>query len=86
MSRENSAPPPPPPPPPRNDSPPSSGGNSLREAVSIPIGGGLLEPAKVSRGYGLRWTKKFSEGGKTKSASSRADGIAKRGKTKGKYL
>ena len=33
--------------------------------------------------FGIRGLKK---GGKVKSASSRADGIAKRGKTRGKYI
>jgi hypothetical protein len=39
-----------------------------------------------SSGYGLRFEKKFSKGGKVSSASSRADGIAQRGKTRGKML
>jgi hypothetical protein len=88
MSNGNPAPPPPPPP----STPPSSGGDlsslgkSLRDAVSIPIGGGTLEPAKVGKGYGVRWKKSFDKGGKVNSASKRADGIAQRGKTKGKYI
>jgi len=90
MSNGNPAPPPPPPP--RDGGTPNfSGGNSslgsrLRDAVSIPIGGGTLEPAKVGKGYGARWTKTFDKGGKVSSASKRADGIAQRGKTKGRYL
>ena len=50
MSNGNPAPPREPPPQPSG--PPSSGGDlsslgkSLRDAVSIPIGGGTLEPAK----------------------------------------
>jgi hypothetical protein len=92
MSNRDPAPPPrEPSPPPRGDGAPNFGepssfGRNLREAVSIPIGGGTLEPAKVGKGYGVRWTKKFDKGGKVSSASKRADGIAKRGKTKGKYL
>ena len=88
MSNGNPAPPPPPQP----SSPPSSGGESssfgksLREAVSVPIGGGTLEPAKVGKGYGVRWSKKFDKGGKVGSASKRADGIAQRGKTRGKMM
>ena len=62
---------------------PRSSMSSLRDAVSVPMGGGMLSPAKVGQGYGVRWTKKFSKGG---SASSRADGIAQRGKTKGRCL
>ena len=89
MSDRNPAPPPPPPP--RSEGTPNFGepsslGRSLRDAVSIPIGGGTLEPAKVGKGYGVRWSKKFDKGGKVGSASKRADGIAQRGKTKGKYI
>jgi len=90
MSNGNPAPPREPPPQPSG--PPSSGGEgssfgkSLRDAVSVPIGGGTLEPAKVGKGYGFKWSKKFDKGGKVGSASKRADGIAQRGKTKGKYL
>jgi len=35
---------------------------------------------------GLGYTKRFKKGGKVKSASARGDGIAKRGKTKGKFV
>ncbi len=89
MSNGNPAPPPPPPP--RSEGTPNFGegssslGRSLRNAVSIPIGGGTLEPAKVGKGYGARWTKTFNKGGKV-SASKRADGIAQRGKTRGKMV
>jgi len=82
----------PPPAPRRDEGTPNFGGErsslgkSLRDAVSIPIGGGVLEPAKVGKGYGARWTKTFDKGGKVGSASKRADGIAQRGKTKGRYL
>jgi hypothetical protein len=90
MSNGNPTPPPPPPPPRGDGTPnfgePSSLGRSLRDAVSIPIGGGTLEPAKVGKGYGVRWSKKFDKGGKVGSASKRADGIAQRGKTKGRML
>jgi hypothetical protein len=88
MSNGNPAPPPPPP---RSEGSPSFGegssslGKSLRDAVSVPIGGGTLAPAKVGKGYGVSWSKKFNSGGKV-SASKRADGIAQRGKTKGKYI
>jgi hypothetical protein len=88
MSNGNPAPPPPPPP--RSEGTPNFGegssslGKSLRDAVSIPIGGGTLEPAKVGKGYGVRWSKSFNKGGKVGSASKRADGIAQRGKTKGR--
>jgi hypothetical protein len=81
----------PPPPPPRSEGSPNFGegssslGKSLRDAVSVPIGGGTLAPAKVGKGYGVSWSKKFNKGG-TVSASKRADGIAQRGKTKGKYI
>jgi hypothetical protein len=91
MSRDAPAPPPPPPPP-KGDGSPNFGGESsslgsrLREAMSVPLGGGTLSPAKVGKGYGVQWTKKFNKGGKVSSASKRADGIAKRGKTKGRYL
>ena len=62
----------------------SSFGSGLRDYVSMPLGGGTLAPAKVGKGYGVRWNKTFNEGGKVSSASKRADGIAKRGKTKGR--
>lgn len=90
MSRD--APAPPPPPPPRDEGSPNFGGGSsslgsrLREAMSVPVGGGTLSPAKVGKGYGVQWTKKFNKGGKVSSASKRADGIAQRGKTKGRCL
>ena len=64
----------------------SSLGKSLRDYVSMPLSGGTLSPAKVGKGYGVQWNKKFNNGGKVSSASKRADGIAKRGKTKGRYL
>jgi len=87
----NGNPTPPPAPPPRSEGTPNFGepsslGKSLRDAVSIPLGGGKLEPAKVGKGYGVRWSKSFNKGGKVGSASKRADGIAERGKTKGRVL
>lgn len=89
MSNGNPAPPPAPPPPRSEGTPnfgePSSLGRNLREALSVPLGGGTLEPAKVGKGYGVRWTKKFNKGGNV-SASKRADGIAQRGKTRGKMI
>ena len=36
--------------------------------------------------FGIGYTRRFKEGGKVKSASARADGIAKRGKTKGRMV
>jgi hypothetical protein len=90
MSNGNPTPPPAPPPPRNEGTPnfgePSSLGRSLRDAVSIPLGGGKLEPAKVGKGYGVRWSKSFNKGGKVGPASKRADGIAQRGKTKGRML
>jgi hypothetical protein len=65
---------------------PKSDKNSLRSMVSVPVGGGTLTPAKIGNTYGARWTAQFSKGGKAKSASSRGDGIAQRGKTRGRYL
>jgi len=56
------------------------------------VAGGTLRPARVGKGYGVKWTKEFSKGGnvkkegKTGSASKRADGIAQRGKTRGKVI
>jgi hypothetical protein len=88
MSNGNPTPPPAPPPPRSEGTPnfgePSSLGRNLREAFTIPVGGGKLEPAKVGKGYGVRWSKSFNKGGKVSPASKRADGIAQRGKTKGR--
>lgn len=62
----------------------------------IDFAGGTLSPAKVGKGYGVKWTKQFSGGGKVKqnaagyakggTASKRADGCAERGKTRGKMV
>jgi hypothetical protein len=77
---------------PNKDLPVKSLGSDLRSLLSVPVAGGSLEPAKVGRGYGVKWSTKFAEGGKIKSeskastASRRGDGIAQRGKTKGRYL
>ena len=54
---------------------------NLKDALSVDAFGGKIMPAKVGKGYGLKFEKKFAKGG---TASSRADGIAKRGKTKGR--
>jgi hypothetical protein len=35
---------------------------------------------------GIGYTRRFKQGGKVKSASARADGIAQRGKTKGRMV
>ena len=59
---------------------------NLKDALSVDAFGGKIMPAKVGQGYGLRFEKKFSKGGKASSASKRADGIAQRGKTKGRML
>jgi hypothetical protein len=73
---------------------PSSDKNSLRNLTSMQLAGGTVSPAKIGNTYGVRYSAKFKEGGKVKdksapqvsSASKRADGIAQRGKTKGRYL
>jgi hypothetical protein len=67
---------------PKSDSNP----NSLRNMMSVPLAGGNIAPARVGNAPGVSWTKNFSKGGKVSSASKRADGIAQRGKTKGRYL
>mgnify|MGYP003656313830 CR=1 FL=1 len=52
----------------------------------VPFAGGNIKPEKIGSGYGAKWSMKFSKGGKVSEASKRADGIAQRGKTKGRYL
>ena len=42
----------------------------------------FIKPNKV----GFEYRKSFAKGGKVASASSRADGIAQRGKTKGRFV
>ena len=42
----------------------------------------FIKPNKI----GVEYRKSFTKGGKVSSASSRADGIAQRGKTKGKFV
>ena len=42
----------------------------------------FVKPNKV----GLVYNKRFAKGGNVASASKRADGIAQRGKTKGKFV
>ena len=73
---------------------PASDKNNLRNVLSIPLAGGTLTPAKIGNTYGARWTAQFAKGGKVKdkaaskvsSASRRGDGIAQRGKTKGRCI
>ena len=36
--------------------------------------------------FGINYTRRFKSGGKVKTASARADGIARRGKTKGSIV
>lgn len=50
----------------------------------LPVGGGFLSPGRVGGAPGLRWRTQFANGGSVGSASKRADGCAKKGKTKGK--
>ena len=42
----------------------------------------FIKPQKL----GLEYRKSFTKGGKVASASKRADGIAQRGKTKGRFI
>jgi len=65
---------------------PKADTDSLRSRLSIPLAGGNIAPARIGNTPGLSWTKNFSKGGKVSSASKRADGIAQRGKTKGRML
>jgi len=58
--------------------------DSLRNKLSVPLAGGRVGPARVGNTPGVSWTKEFSKGGKVSSASKRADGIAQRGKTRGR--
>ena len=81
----------PPPPRPReekelNKNLPASNSGNLRSMLSMPLAGGTVSPAKIGNTYGVRYTANFSKGGKVSSASKRADGIAQRGKTKGRLL
>ena len=75
----------------------SSGPSLVDQAIKtatqgVPFAGGTITPAKVGKGYGAQWSMQFSKGGKVakeekvSKASKRADGIAQRGKTKGRYL
>ncbi len=52
----------------------------------IPVGGGFLSPGRVGGAPGLRYKMQFAKGGSVGSASKRADGCAKKGKTKGKIV
>jgi hypothetical protein len=65
---------------------PASDKNNLRSMLSMPLAGGTVSPAKIGNTYGVRYTANFSKGGKVSSASKRADGIAERGRTKGRLL
>jgi hypothetical protein len=89
----------PPPPRPReekelNKNLPASNSGNLRSMLSMPLAGGTVSPAKIGNTYGVRWSANFSKGGKVKdkttpkvsSASKRGDGIAQRGKTKGRCI
>ena len=71
---------------PRFNAPQPSIADKLRNALSVNVGGGQLSPEIGGGRVGAKWSKEFSKGGKVSSASSRADGIAQRGKTKGRYL
>jgi len=80
-----------PPPPRQNDKElnknlPTADKNNLRSMLSMPLAGGTISPAKIGNTYGVRYTAQFAKGGKISSASKRADGIAERGKTKGRFL
>lgn len=51
-----------------NDKPKEESGGIKKP--SIEIAGGTLEPARLpGKAYGVRWTKKFSEGGKAKDSA-----------------
>ena len=89
----------PPPPRPReekelNKNLPASDKNNLRSMLSMPLAGGTISPAKIGNTYGVRWSAQFAKGGKVKdkttpkasSASRRGDGIAQRGKTRGRMV
>jgi hypothetical protein len=70
----------------RFDAPQPSIADKLRSALSISVGGGQLSPEIGGGRVGAKWSKTFAKGGKVSSASKRADGIAQRGKTRGRYL
>lgn len=61
---------------------------------SLAISKGGIDPFEMLTGggfsaspmLGIEYTRRFKQGGKVKSASVRADGIAKRGKTKGRMV
>lgn len=58
----------------------------------MPFLGGTLsgsyayDPASKNKSGRVSYRREFNEGGKVSSASSRADGIAQRGKTKGRMI
>lgn len=65
---------------------PKEGGSKIK-MPSVEVAGGELKPARLPLGaYGLRYTRKFANGGKVGSASKRADGCAIKGKTRGKMV
>jgi hypothetical protein len=70
----------------RFNAPQPSIADKLRSALSISVGGGQLSPEVGGGKVGAKWSKTFAKGGKVSSASKRADGIAQRGKTRGRYL
>jgi hypothetical protein len=51
-----------------------------------PMGGGMGSGMKRGGSVRKKTEAKFSSGGSTSKASSRGDGIAQRGKTKGRYI
>lgn len=61
---------------------PSAGG---RGSLGVGVGGGTLSPNWKS-GPVVSFKKAFKKGGSVGSASKRADGCAKKGKTKGKVV
>lgn len=50
------------------------------------MGGTIFPGGMTGRGTGIIFRKSFNKGGSVGSASKRADGCAKKGKTKGKMV
>ena len=50
------------------------------------MGGTIYPGGMTGRGTGIIFRKSFKKGGSVGSASKRADGCAKKGKTKGKMV
>lgn len=71
---------------------PKEGSSGGIKKPSIEIAGGTVTPERIKTGsgdtaYGFKYTRKFwAKGGKVSSASSRADGCAIKGKTRGKMV